>query len=32
LGQSWLTKAEHDRYNNFEPDPWPKVRLLLQAA
>jgi glutathione S-transferase len=30
--EGWLTKAEHDRYDKFEPDPWPKVRLLLQAA
>ena len=30
--EGWLTRAEHDRYDNFEPDPWPKVRQLLQAA
>jgi glutathione S-transferase len=30
--EGWLTKAEHDRYDKFEPDPWPKVRLLLQTA
>ena len=29
--EDWLTKAEHDRYDKFEPDPWPKVRLLLQT-
>ena len=28
----WLTQAEHDRYAKFEPDPWPKVQALLQAA
>ena len=30
--EGWLTKTEHDRYDNFEPDPWPKVRMLLHAA
>jgi glutathione S-transferase len=30
--EGWLTKAEHDRYDKFEPDPWPRVRLLLEAA
>jgi hypothetical protein len=30
--EGWLTKAEHARYDNFEPDPWPRVRLLLQTA
>jgi hypothetical protein len=30
--EGWLTKAEHDRYDKLEPDPWPKVRQLLQAA
>ena len=30
--EGWLTQAEHDRYAKFEPDPWPKVQALLQAA
>jgi len=30
--EGWLTQAEHDRYAAFEPDPWPKVSALLQAA
>jgi glutathione S-transferase len=30
--EGWLTQAEHDRYATFQPDPWPKVQALLQAA
>jgi glutathione S-transferase len=30
--EGWLTRVEHDRYAGFEPDPWPKVSALLQAA
>jgi glutathione S-transferase len=29
---SWLTQADRDRYTSFEPDPWPKVQEILQAA
>ena len=30
--EGWLTRAEHERYASFQPDPWPKVQALLQAA
>jgi glutathione S-transferase len=29
---SQLTQADVDRYAGFEPDPWPKVRSILEAA
>jgi glutathione S-transferase len=29
--EDWMTQADHERYAK-EPDPWPKVRELLQAA
>lgn len=28
----WLTPADIERYKSFEPDPWPKVSAILQAA
>jgi glutathione S-transferase len=27
-----LTQEDIDRYNNFEPDPWPKVSDILKVA
>jgi glutathione S-transferase len=30
--ERWMTQADIDRYANFQPDPWPKVRELLRAA
>lgn len=30
--ESWLTPDDLARYANFEPDPWPKVAQILQAA
>jgi glutathione S-transferase len=30
--ENWLSQADIDRYANFQPDPWPKVRALLRAA
>jgi glutathione S-transferase len=27
-----LTQEDRDRYTNFQPDPWPKVRELLKTA
>ena len=30
--EGWLTQADHDRYAKFEPDPWPKVSAIMQAA
>src|SRR5262245_20882164 len=29
--EDWMTPADHERYAK-EPDPWPKVRALLEAA
>jgi glutathione S-transferase len=29
--EDWMTQADQERYAK-EPDPWPKVRELLQAA
>ena len=29
--EDWFTPADHERYAR-EPDPWPKVRQLLQAG
>ena len=29
--EDWVTPADHERYA-AQPDPWPKVRELLQAA
>jgi glutathione S-transferase len=29
--EDWVTAADHARYAS-EPDPWPKVREILQAA
>jgi glutathione S-transferase len=30
--EDWLTPAEHERYASFQPDPWPKVGDIMQAA
>lgn len=29
---NWLTPANIERYKSFEPDPWPKVSAIVQAA
>jgi len=30
--EGWLTPADHERYASFQPDPWPKVGEIMQAA
>jgi len=30
--EDWLTPADHERYASFQPDPWPKVGEIMQAA
>jgi len=30
--EAWLTPVEHERYASFQPDPWPKVREIVEAA
>lgn len=30
--EAWLTSVEHERYASFQPDPWLKVREIVNAA
>lgn len=30
--EAWVTPADRERYATFQPEPWPKVRQILQAA
>jgi len=30
--EEWLTPADHERYASFQPEPWPKVGQIMQAA
>ena len=30
--EDWMTPADHERYASFQPEPWPKVSQIMQAA